>query len=84
MIITKEAVEGMREIIDNWDKLTDDTQYSIVGLSEYMGTEKAIELFTGLSLIRDISENSQTSLDEVGLGSMPKNFIKMIKEIAEA
>ena len=42
MTIPKEVQKDMREVILNWDKLNDDTQYSIIGLTEFLGIEKGI------------------------------------------
>lgn len=84
MTIPKEVQDGMRELILNWDKLNDDTQYSIVGLSEFMGTEKAIELYTVLSSMQVLDNQTQEALAEIGLGAIPKEFARAIKEIAEA
>ena len=49
----------MRELILNWDKLNDDTQYSIIGLTEFMGIEKGIEFYTGLIAMQVLDDNSQ-------------------------
>jgi len=84
MTIPKEVQDGMRELILNWDKLNDDTQYSIVGLSEFMGTEKAIELYTVLSTMQVLDNQTQEALAEIGLESIPKEFAMAIKDIAEA
>lgn len=74
----------MRELILNWDKLNDDTQYSIIGLTEFMGIEKGIEFYTGLIAMQVLDDNSQGVLDHIGLGMLPSKFIDEIKEIAEA
>ena len=84
MNIPKEVQEDMREVIINWDKLNDDTQYSIIGLTEFMGIEKGIELYTGLPAMQVLDDDSQGALDKVGLGMLPGKFIDSIKEIAEA
>ena len=84
MRISKEDEEDMREVILNWDKLNDDTQYSIIGLTEFLGLEKGIELYTGLTAMQVLDDDSQGALDKIGLGMMPGKFIDTIKEIAEA
>ena len=84
MTIPKEVQDGMRELILNWDKLNDDTQYSIVGLSEFMGIEKAIELYTVLSAMQVLDGKTQTALSEIGLTRVPEQFAIAIKDIAEA
>ena len=84
MTIPKEVQEDMREIILNWDKLNDDTQYSIIGLTEFLGIEKGIELYTGLTAMQVLDDDSQGVLDKIGLGMLPGKFIDTIREIAEA
>ena len=84
MTIPKEVQEGMREVILNWDKLTDDTQYSIVGLTETMGIEKAIELYTGLNAMQILDDDTQDAFKNLGLESATDHFIEVIREIAEA
>ena len=84
MTIPKEVQEDMREIILNWDKLNDDTRYSIIGLTEFLRIEKGIELYTGLTAMQVLDDDSQGILDKIGLGMLPSKFIDEIKEIAES
>ena len=84
MTIPKEVQKDMREVILNWDKLNDDTQYSIIGLTEFLGIEKGIELYTGLTLMSGMDDDTHESLAQIGLGMLPGKFIDSIREIAES